>query len=106
MIEAQVNYILKCMTLLKNKNASTMNLKPDAQHEFNENLQEHFKGTVWATGCNSWYQQEGGRNIAVWPKSTWKYWLETLKVKKSDYELQYNKDHHNKEKPNRRALSA
>ena len=44
-------------------------------------------------------------NIAVWPKSTWKYWLETLTVKTSDYELNYKKDHYNKERSTRRVLS-
>ena len=85
MIEAQVHYILQCMQLLKDKGADYLDVKPQAQREFNRNLQSKFKGTVWASGCSSWYQQADGRNVALWPGSTWRYWLQTRSVKTADY---------------------
>ncbi len=62
-----------------------MDVKPNVQTKFNDELQEKIKTTVWGTGCQSWYQDAGGRNFAIWPKSTWKFWLETFRVKASDY---------------------
>ncbi|MDE2433699.1 MAG: hypothetical protein KGN37_12745, partial [Burkholderiales bacterium] len=47
---------------------------------------EHLKGTVWSSGCRSWYQTAEGTNFAIWPKSTWRYWLETRRVNEADYE--------------------
>ncbi|MAR89618.1 MAG: NAD(P)/FAD-dependent oxidoreductase [Pseudomonadota bacterium] len=85
MIESQVHYILESMKLLRKKNAAYMDVKPSVQHKFNDNLQRRIKSSVWGTGCQSWYQDEHGRNFTVWPKSTWKFWLETLRVKAGDY---------------------
>ncbi len=85
MIEAQVHYIQECMRLMKEKGVDYMDVKASAQRRFNEDVQENIKGTVWATGCVSWYQQEDGKNFTIWPWSTWKYWLETRKVKEGDY---------------------
>ena len=85
MIEAQVHYIQQCLQLLKHKGADYMDLKPEAQRSFNEKLQGQFKGTVWASGCSSWYQQADGRNVAIWPGSTWRFWLQTRRVKEEAY---------------------
>ena len=43
------------------------------------------KDTVWTSGCKSWYQTADGINFAIWPKSTWRYWLETRSVNEADY---------------------
>jgi cation diffusion facilitator CzcD-associated flavoprotein CzcO len=87
MIEAQVNYIIKCMKLVKQKGANFIDVKPQAQNRFLGEMTEALKGTVWTSGCKSWYQTADGINFAIWPKSTWRYWLETLRVKQSDYEF-------------------
>ena len=85
MIEAQVHYILESMKLLEKKQKSYMDVKAPVQRKFNDELQKKLKKTVWATGCNSWYADASGKNFSVWPKSTWRFWLETQKVKASDY---------------------
>jgi cyclohexanone monooxygenase len=28
------------------------------------------KGTVWASGCTSWYQDKNGKNVSLWPGFT------------------------------------
>jgi cyclohexanone monooxygenase len=45
------------------------------------------ENTVWQSGCVSWYQQDGGKNFALWPTYTWKYWLKTKWANPSDYHL-------------------
>ncbi|MDX6037925.1 NAD(P)/FAD-dependent oxidoreductase, partial [Acinetobacter baumannii] len=53
MIESQVNYILDALrTTLKN-NLLFTNIRAEIQHEFNQNIQEKMKKTVWAQGCTS-----------------------------------------------------
>lgn len=91
MIEAQVDYILSCLQMLKDKGADYLDVKKDAQDRFNVKVQEGFKNTVWTTGCSSWYQSAEGGNFALWPFSTWKFWLETRKVKEGDYEFGFAK---------------
>lgn len=87
MIEAQVHYILECMKLMKEKGADSIEVRQDVQDRFNAKVQEGFKGTVWTTGCSSWYQSAEGGNFALWPYSTWKFWLETRRISASDYVL-------------------
>lgn len=87
MIEAQVRYVLECLSLLEERKADALDVRPEAQRAFNEEVQEALVGTVWSTGCTSWYQQDGGRNVAIWPWSTWRYWLRTRRVREEDYAL-------------------
>lgn len=87
MIEAQADYIVQCMRLIKVKGADYLDVKPTAMKHFLGEMTQSLKGTVWASGCKSWYQTAEGINFAIWPDSTWKYWLRTRKVKESDYDF-------------------
>lgn len=86
MIEAQANYIVQCMKMLKARGADYLDVKPQAQAEFLADVTAHLKGTVWSSGCKSWYQTADGINFAIWPKSTWKYWLATRHVNADHYD--------------------
>ena len=55
MIEAQVNYIMDAMRQLKARGADYLDVKPEVQRSFNAEVQENIKGSVWSTGCQSWY---------------------------------------------------
>ncbi len=85
MIEAQARYVVECMKLLDERGADYLDVDASAQRRFNDELQADFRNTVWSTGCTSWYQQADGRNVAIWPRSTWRYWLETRRVRAADY---------------------
>ena len=79
MIEAQVEYILQLMQLVDQSQSDAIMVKDQAQDTFNQQVQHMFEKTVWQSGCVNWYQQEGGKNFALWPTYTWKYWLKTKK---------------------------
>jgi cation diffusion facilitator CzcD-associated flavoprotein CzcO len=85
MIEAQVHYVMKCLELLRERGATAMDLRPEVQAQFNRDLQEQMKRTVWASGCKSWYLDERGKNTTLWPGFSFKYWLETRKAVAKDY---------------------
>jgi len=87
MIEAQARYALQCIQALRDRGLATMDVRHDVQTSFNAVLQDKLSRTVWASGCRSWYQTEGGRNSAIWPGFTWAYWLRTRRVELSDYVL-------------------
>lgn len=87
MIEAQAEYIVKCVKLVQDQRVDYIDVKPQAQQRFLAEVTEALQGTVWQTGCKSWYQTAEGINFAIWPKSTWKYWLETRHVNLGDYDL-------------------
>jgi cation diffusion facilitator CzcD-associated flavoprotein CzcO len=87
MIEAQVRYVLDCMRELRRRGTDWLDVRPEAQRRYNERLQAALDGTVWTSGCTSWYQQADGRNFTIWPWSTVRYWLETRQVAAGDYEF-------------------
>jgi cation diffusion facilitator CzcD-associated flavoprotein CzcO len=81
MIECQVHYVLQCLRELRAGEADYLDVDAGEQARFNERVQRALVGTVWSSGCKSWYQQADGRNFTLWPWSTWRYWLETRKVR-------------------------
>ena len=87
MIEAQVNYVLRCMDYVRARGADWLDVTPAAQQKFTQWTQDQLKTTVWNSGCQSWYQTADGINFTLWPGSTWKYWLRCRNVVADDYEF-------------------
>ena len=87
MIEAQVDYILQMMDLVTQSQSNAIVVKDQVQDQFNHDVQDMLNNTVWQSGCVSWYQQDGGKNFALWPTYTWKYWLKTKSLHPSDFRL-------------------
>jgi cation diffusion facilitator CzcD-associated flavoprotein CzcO len=87
MIEAQVHYVLKCLELLRTGAGRTIEVREQAQREFNDRIQDRLAGTVWGSGCRSWYLDDSGRNRSIWPGFTVSYWLRTRRPRTGDYEV-------------------
>jgi cation diffusion facilitator CzcD-associated flavoprotein CzcO len=78
MIEAQVHYVLQCIQRMKKRGLASIEVRPAAQRQFNERIQERLQDVVWNTGgCVSWYLDENGKNVTLWPGYTTEYWLRT-----------------------------
>jgi len=87
MIECQVNYITQCIEALKASHARYIDVKPEAMAEFNRELQEDMKSTVWAAGCSSWYKTADGRVTNNWSSFTARYWWEMRQPDFDEYSL-------------------
>lgn len=89
MIECQADYVVEGIRKLDERGGGYLDVKPAVQERFNEKIQKAMNGTVWQQGgCSSWYQQADGRNAALWPHSTARYWLYTRRFNLADYHLQ------------------
>jgi cation diffusion facilitator CzcD-associated flavoprotein CzcO len=86
-IESQVNYIMDALKKLEQRKAKFMDVKPEVQKAYNDDIQEKLKRTVWATGCRSWYIAANGRNTTVWPGLTYTFWFKTKHIKTSAFEF-------------------
>ncbi|MBB5017554.1 cation diffusion facilitator CzcD-associated flavoprotein CzcO [Chitinivorax tropicus] len=73
MIEAQIEHILQCIQHMQTQHAALCEVQPTAQQAFNEQVQQQLAGTVWASGCQSWYLDQHGRNTTLWPGSVVAY---------------------------------
>lgn len=75
MIEAQLNYVMEGLRELRRRGAGRLEVRADAQHRYNEELQSRMGRTVWSSGgCNSWYIDAKGRNTTIWPDFTFRFW--------------------------------
>ncbi len=73
MMESQYNYILDALRTMDRAALPTLAVRPDVQATYNDELQQRLAGTVWLSGCNSWYLDENGRNSTLWPGFTFAY---------------------------------
>jgi len=64
--EMQLAYIMQLVELLHRGEAREIAPKADATARFNAAIREAMKGTVWVTGCRSWYLDKNG-SPAMWP---------------------------------------
>lgn len=87
MIEAQARYVLQALDLLDETASDTIEVLADIQQRFVQRIQARLSTSVWQSGCMSWYQDANGRNIAIWPYATWKYWLQTRRLDPRDFRL-------------------
>ena len=87
MIEAQARYALQCIQTLQGRGLKALEVRPEIQDAFNAELQAKLRGSVWASGCQSWYLGEDGKNSALWPGFTVDYWRRTRTLHLEDYTL-------------------
>jgi cation diffusion facilitator CzcD-associated flavoprotein CzcO len=89
MIEAQVRYAVKCLKLMNRRKQRVMEVRPEIQEHFVEEIYRRMSTTVWQSGgCHSWYQdQKTGEITTLWPGSVIAYLRRTRSVSLDDYEL-------------------
>ncbi|MCC6811820.1 MAG: NAD(P)/FAD-dependent oxidoreductase [Deltaproteobacteria bacterium] len=85
MIEAQIDYAMKCVREADQRGAQAIEVRANAQSAFNDRLQRRLAGRVWSSGCQSWYLDENGRNSTLWPGMTLEYWARTRRIIATDY---------------------
>jgi cation diffusion facilitator CzcD-associated flavoprotein CzcO len=84
--ELQFGYILQLLELITSGRCSQVSATHEATEVFERSRTEAAKGTVWMTGCRSWYLDDRGIP-AVWPWSFDKFRAEMSAPKLADYEL-------------------
>jgi cation diffusion facilitator CzcD-associated flavoprotein CzcO len=73
MIESQLSYILDAVRQMERRGLGAVEVRPSVQAAYNRELQRRLVGTVWNSGCQSWYLHASGRNSSIWPGQTWEY---------------------------------
>jgi len=89
-IEAQATYAFDAISKMKKHGLKSVAVKTNIQSNYQIELQRRFKGTVWMTGgCNSWYQTDQDKNIALWPGFSFQLRAKLSNFRLSEYELQH-----------------
>jgi cation diffusion facilitator CzcD-associated flavoprotein CzcO len=83
-IECQINYILKCIRMLK-QGRRRLEVKASVQQAYNAMLQRRLAGTSWASGCASYFMNQAGRVVTQFPDTTRRYRALTRNPQASDF---------------------
>jgi cation diffusion facilitator CzcD-associated flavoprotein CzcO len=86
-VEAAMRHVIAAIRELERAGASTVELRPEAAEAFDGELREALAGTVWHTGCTSWYVDADGNNPNQWPWLWSTYRRRTSRVDPAAYEL-------------------
>jgi cation diffusion facilitator CzcD-associated flavoprotein CzcO len=74
MMESQMAYVLRWLAARDRAGPrAAMNVRADAQASYNAEVQAALAGTVWASGCRSWYLDRHGRNGVIAPDPAHRY---------------------------------
>ncbi len=87
MIESQANYVVDALKTMAARNLAAVEVTEAAVGAFNQELQAKLAGTVWNSGCSSWYLDASGRNSTMWPDFTWRYRRRTRRFDPEHYHL-------------------
>lgn len=86
MMEAQVEYAIKIIAHMEAKDNHYFEVKKEVQDSYNRSLQKKLARSIWNTGgCSSWYRNQQGKNISLWPGFTFEYRLQTEFFQPADY---------------------
>ncbi|MGW0245163.1 flavin-containing monooxygenase [Nocardia goodfellowii] len=87
MIESQINYIADALATVDRLDLRTVEVRREAQDNYNKELQRKLSKSVWNTGgCASWYLDKHGNNTTLWPDFTFEFRRLTKKFDVSAYE--------------------
>lgn len=74
MVESQIDYVLACLSSMREKNLASIEPTPQAVADHTERVRELSKDSVWLTGgCQSWYLDRNGHNSTLWPDFSWRF---------------------------------
>lgn len=85
MIEAQLRQVVKALRHLRRTGAATIEPTRQAQQRHTARVDTRMAGTVWTTGCASWYLDATGRNSTLWPGYATGFRIRLARFRPDDY---------------------
>lgn len=86
-IEAGVGHVLAALRELERAEASRIEVRRGAAERFDRELRAALAGTVWHSGCTSWYVDENGNDPQQWPWLWSTYRRRTARLEPGAYTL-------------------
>jgi cation diffusion facilitator CzcD-associated flavoprotein CzcO len=87
-IEAGMRHVLSALREMEQRAARTIEVRRKAAEEFDRELRAALGGTVWHTGCTSWYVDENGNDPNQWPWRWLTYRRRAAELDQEAYALQ------------------
>ena len=87
-VEAGVGHVIAALRRLDARGAGRIEVSPEAADRFDRELRQALAGTVWHSGCTSWYVDENGNDPSQWPWLWSSYRRRTARLEPGAYTLQ------------------
>lgn len=87
--EWQINYFMPLVEKILTGEIDSVQADADATNTFNEKLVRAMPGTIWASGCNSYYLDKNG-NPNVWPDTVAAYRKSMQEIDMSEFRIAWN----------------
>jgi cation diffusion facilitator CzcD-associated flavoprotein CzcO len=84
-IESQLAFIVDAVRTIEAAGGGPCAVRPDVAAAWNARLQRKLPGTVWGSGCRSWYLDAQGRNLTLWPGFTFGFRRRTRRFRSRDF---------------------
>jgi hypothetical protein len=84
MLECQAAYVADAVRTMEREQVA-LDVRPEVLDAFDHETQEQLAGSVWQSGCRSWYVDEAGNNSSNWPGFQLEYRARTRRIDRGDY---------------------
>lgn len=86
-MEAQIDYIVEAISKLLQFGWKSLDVRPEVQARYNEDIQQRLQPTTWNSGCQSWYLTEDGFNATMFPGFATQYVNQLKAVNLHDFKI-------------------
>lgn len=86
-MEAQIDYITQAIGSLLRFGWKSLDVRPEVQQGYNDDIQRRLQATTWNSGCQSWYLTEDGFNATMFPGFATQYVNQLKTVDLQDYRI-------------------
>ncbi len=87
-LECQFDYVIDALQRVGEGGFRWIDLRPETQAEWRDEMSERSRRTVWMTGgCHNWYVTEAGDNTNNWPGAWLEYRRRTRRINPADYRV-------------------
>ena len=87
--EVHVNYILKWIQRIAEKNLLSVEARVGPTHVYNEAIQGELQKMSWSTGCTNFYLDRTGRNVSFYPGTLGRMRRELRDLLLEDYVVEH-----------------
>jgi len=86
-MEAQIDYIVEAISKLLQFGWKSLDVRPEVQARYNEDIQQRLQSTTWNSGCQSWYLTDDGFNATMFPGFATQYVNQLKSVNLHDFKI-------------------
>ena len=85
-LEAQAAYVVRALRAMRRRRAHRIDVRRNIMDAYNAQLAEALTGTVWDTGCESYFKNANGKIATQLPYPSMWYWRRTRRFRLAEFD--------------------